>query len=47
MRFLTEILERPHNERPFVMLPVGYPARDALVPNLTRKPLDDVLVEFG
>lgn len=47
MRFLTEILGRPNNERPFVMLPIGYPAADALVPNLARKPLEEVLVELG
>lgn len=47
MRFLTEILGRPDNERPFVMLPIGYPAPDALVPNLARKRLEEVLVELG
>lgn len=44
MGFLTEILGRPKNERPFVLLPVGYPAPDAEVPDLTRKPLDEVAV---
>jgi iodotyrosine deiodinase len=45
MGFLNEILERPAHERPFVVLPVGYPADDATVPELERKPWDDV-VEF-
>ncbi len=44
MGFLREILGRPANERPFVLLPVGYPAGDAEVPDLTRKPLRDVAV---
>lgn len=44
MGFLREILDRPANERPFVLLPVGYPATDAVVPDLTRKPLDDVAI---
>jgi nitroreductase len=44
MRFLTELLGRPRNERPFVVIPVGYPAADATVPALTRKALDEVLV---
>ena len=44
MRFLNEILGRPSNERPFILFPVGYPADDATVPDLTRKPLDDVAV---
>jgi iodotyrosine deiodinase len=44
MRFLGEILGRPENERPFILIPVGYPAEDAEVPDLVRKPLDDILV---
>ena len=42
MRFLNEILERPKNERPFLVLVVGYPAEDAAVPVITKKPLDEV-----
>jgi iodotyrosine deiodinase len=44
MRFLNQILNRPPHERGFLLVPVGYPADDALVPDITRKPLDDVLV---
>lgn len=44
MGFLNEILERPENESPFVILVVGYPARDALVPKITKKPLEDVAI---
>jgi len=44
MGFLSQILNRPPNEKPFVLLPVGYPARDAQVPNLQRKTLDEVSV---
>ena len=44
MGFLTQILERPRNERPFVLFPVGYPAGEATVPDLRRKPLDEVAV---
>lgn len=40
MGFLNEILGRPANERPFLLLVVGYPAADAAVPDITRKPLD-------
>ncbi len=47
MRFLTEILGRPNNESPYLVFPVGYPAEDAYVPEISRKPLPDVLVEFG
>jgi len=45
MRFLAELLGRPANERPFILFPIGYPADGAMVPNLTRKALEDVLVE--
>ena len=44
MRFLGEILGRPENERPFILIPVGYPADDAEVPDLERKPLDEIIV---
>jgi nitroreductase len=45
MRFLAEILGRPENERPFILFPVGYPADDATVPDLTRKSINEVMVE--
>jgi len=44
MGFLTTILERPRSERPFVLFPVGYPAEGATVPDLCRKPLDQIAV---
>jgi nitroreductase len=44
MAFLSDILGRPPNERPLVLIPVGYPAEDAQVPVITKKPLDEVLV---
>lgn len=43
MAFLSQILERPANERPFVLFPVGYPLDGVLVPTLERKPLDAVM----
>lgn len=43
MRFLNEILERPSNERPYILFPVGFPASDAVVPDLSRKPLDEIV----
>ncbi|TML67471.1 MAG: nitroreductase family protein [Actinobacteria bacterium] len=42
MGFLTRILERPDNERPFILIPVGYPAEDAEVPMLAKKPLEEI-----
>jgi len=44
MGFLREILGRPENERPYVLIPVGYPVEGCVVPDLERKPLDDILV---
>lgn len=40
MDFLAHILKRPKNERPFLLLPVGYPAENCTVPNIQRKPLE-------
>lgn len=42
MNFLTKILGRPENERPFLLLPIGYPKDEVYVPQLDRKKLDDV-----
>lgn len=46
MKFLGELLGRPENERPFILIPVGYPARDAVVPDLVRKPLDEIVARY-
>lgn len=46
MIFLSRILERPQNERAFLLLPVGYPADDCVVPDFGRKRLDEILVEY-
>jgi iodotyrosine deiodinase len=43
MKFLQEILKRPKNEIPFVLIPVGYPAEDAKVPNIKRKELNEIM----
>lgn len=42
MGFLNDILERPKNERPFLLLVVGYPKEDAMVPNITKKSLAEI-----
>ncbi len=44
MRFLNEILGRPAEERAFLLIPVGYPAAGATVPDIDRKPLDEVML---
>lgn len=44
MRFLNEVCERPPEERAFAVIPVGYPAQGAQVPDIVRKPLTEVLV---
>ncbi|MEX0629233.1 MAG: nitroreductase family protein [Chloroflexota bacterium] len=46
MRFLSEMLGRPRNERPYVVMPVGYPAADATVPGIAKKNLEEVLIEI-
>jgi len=44
MGFLAKVLHRPTHERAFLLLPVGYPAEDCRVPDIGRKPLQDILV---
>ncbi|HAA01659.1 MAG TPA: nitroreductase family protein [Flavobacteriales bacterium] len=44
MNFLVKALERPENERPFLLIPVGYPADDAMVPDIHRRKLEEVAV---
>ena len=43
MGFLNTLLDRPSSERPFLLLVVGHPADDALVPDISRKPLEQIV----
>ena len=44
MGFLSELLQRPANEKAMLVMPVGYPAHGATVPDLSRKPLEEIAV---
>ena len=44
MNFLAQLLNRPENERAFLLLPVGHPQKNALVPDIQRKSLNEVMV---
>ena len=46
MKFLCEALERPANERPFALIPVGYPAPDATVPVINKKSLAEIVARY-
>ncbi len=46
MNFLQKVLQRPEHEKPFLLIPVGYPAPEVQVPNLQRKTLDDITVWY-
>jgi len=46
MGFLSAILGRPSSERPYLLIPVGYPAKDAVVPDIPRKSLDEVMIRY-
>ncbi len=46
MNFLAEVLNRPENEKPYLLIPIGYPKAETLVPNLTRKTEDKVIVTY-
>lgn len=47
MKFLGEVLGRPAHERAFLLIPVGYPAEDCVVPDIQRKPLEKIMVVEG
>lgn len=42
MKFLNDVLGRPANQRPFLILVAGYPADDATVPDISKKPIEDI-----
>lgn len=44
MAFLNDLLDRPENERPFLLLVVGYPEEDATVPDISKKPIEEIAV---
>jgi iodotyrosine deiodinase len=46
MNFLSEILKRPANEKPYLLLPIGFPAADATVPNIKKKDSSEVIFYF-
>jgi nitroreductase len=46
LNFLSKILDRPQNEKPYLLIPVGYPAKNARVPNLKRKSIHQVMVKY-
>lgn len=46
MNFLAKILQRPENEKPFLLIPIGYPAEKVMVPDLKRKPPGEIMVKY-
>lgn len=46
MNFLSQLLQRPSNEKPFLLLPVGYPKSETYVPDIERKALEHILVNY-
>jgi iodotyrosine deiodinase len=46
MNFLSKLLKRPENERPFLLIPVGYPVQETYVPKIKRKQLSDIAVFY-
>ncbi len=47
MGFLNRILNRPPHEKPYLLIPVGYPAQGAMVPDIEKKAIEDVMVVMG
>lgn len=46
LNFLSKVLDRPENEKPFLLIPIGYPSEDAVVPILERKKLNEIMVKY-
>ena len=46
MNFLAKILNRPENEKPFLLIPIGYPAENTTVPDIQRKKLTEIKVKY-
>lgn len=46
MNFIAKALKRPENEKPFLLIPVGYPAENCTVPDLKRKELEDIAIIY-
>jgi iodotyrosine deiodinase len=46
MNFLAELLNRPSNEKAFLLIPIGYAADDAKVPDIERKPIEEVMLKY-
>ena len=44
MKFLARILDRPDSERPYLLIPVGWPAEGCTVPDIHRKPLEEIMI---
>jgi|TARA_B100000959_G_scaffold267152_1_gene310324 nitroreductase len=47
MNFLQKVLNRPENERPFLLIPVGYPTENCKVPDIKRKPLQEIIYWYS
>lgn len=46
MNFLSKVLNRPENEKPYLLVPVGYPLETTMVPDIHRKPIEDIAVWY-
>jgi iodotyrosine deiodinase len=46
MNFLTKLLKRPENEKPFLLIPIGYPANNCFVPDIKRKEMNEIAVFY-
>lgn len=46
MNFLSKVLNRPENEKPYLLVPIGYPLETTMVPDIHRKPIEDIAVWY-
>lgn len=46
MNFLSKVLNRPENEKPYLLVPIGYPLETTMVPDIKRKPIEDIAIWY-
>lgn len=46
MNFLSKVLNRPENEKPYLLVPIGYPLETTMVPDIHRKTIEDIAVWY-
>jgi iodotyrosine deiodinase len=46
MNFLSKLLNRPENEKPYLLIPIGYPLAETMVPDIKRKEINEIAIFY-